>query len=89
MSPEDLRKRQVGTKAAVTASPGDFWAHAAHAHTEYVISMHVLGENTLANARRLGYLDARELYPDMPRASLENFAREFYGMEDPAAAFKR
>ena len=46
-------------------------------------SMHFLKENTLENAKRLGYLDARELYPDIPAQSLEEFAQEFYSLPEP------
>ena len=50
---------------------------------KYARSMHVLGENTLANAHALEYLDARALYPDLPRYSLEEFAEYYYGKEEP------
>ncbi|KAI0628429.1 NAD-P-binding protein [Trametes polyzona] len=50
----------------------------------YMYSMHILAENTLENAKRLGYLDARELYPDIPRFTLEDFAKGFYAEENPA-----
>lgn len=36
------------------------------------------GENTAAMAKKLGYLDARELYPDFKPQSAEEFAKEFY-----------
>ncbi|KAL1944038.1 hypothetical protein VTO73DRAFT_3856 [Trametes versicolor] len=55
----------------------------------YKYSIHILGENTLENAKRLGYLDVRELYPDLPRYTLEDFAKEFYSWEHPGAAFDR
>lgn len=32
---------------------------------EYYVSKYVRNDNTLENARYLGYLDARELYPDV------------------------
>ena len=56
---------------------------------EYQISMLVLGENTLENAKRLGYLDAQELYPDIAPLSLEEFAKRFYAMEDPGVVFSQ
>ena len=59
------------------------WAGVRHSQLKYARSMHVLGENTLANARALGYVDAHELYPDMPQSSLEEFAEYFYGQEEP------
>jgi hypothetical protein len=41
---------------------------------EYGVSKYVRNDNTLENARYLGYLDARDLYPDLkPRAFLELF----------------
>ena len=52
-------------------------------------SMHVIGENTLENAKRLGYLNAKELYPDISQLTLENFAKDFYAMEDPGVEYKR
>ena len=50
----------------------------------YLHSMYVLGENSLENAKRLGYLDVRELYPDIVPETLEEFARGFYAKEEPA-----
>lgn len=55
----------------------------------YMYSMHILSENTLENAKRLGYLDVRELYPDVPRYTLEDFAKEFYTWENPGKVFDR
>ena len=45
---------------------------------EYLHSLFVLEENTLQNAKRLGYLDARELYPDIEPATLKDYAKDFY-----------
>ncbi len=59
------------------------------AWSEYQISMLVLEEHTLENAKKLGYLDARELYPDIVPLSLEDFAKQFYAMEDPGAVYSR
>ena len=57
------------------------------AWNELQIGILVLEENTLENAKRLGYLDARELYPDITPLSLEEYAKEFYAMEDPGILF--
>ncbi|PIL32964.1 hypothetical protein GSI_05082 [Ganoderma sinense ZZ0214-1] len=64
-------------------------AHMMRSWNEYQISMLVLEENTLENAKRLGYLDVRELYPDIAPQSLEEFAKEFYALEDPGVVFSR
>ena len=37
----------------------------------------------------LGYLDARELYPDWPQHTLEDFAKAFYAKEGPGSVYKR
>ena len=54
---------------------------------EYEYSISILGENTLENAKKLGYLDARELYPDLPAQSVEEYAKEFYAMEEPGDVY--
>lgn len=43
-----------------------------------MISMHILGENSLENAKALGALDVRELYPDIVPQKLGDFAQTFY-----------
>ncbi|RPD58082.1 NAD-P-binding protein [Lentinus tigrinus ALCF2SS1-7] len=53
----------------------------------YMHSILVLQENTLANAKRLGYLDMRELYPEMPRYPLKEFAEEFYNLPEPGEEY--
>ncbi|PCH44151.1 NAD(P)-binding protein, partial [Wolfiporia cocos MD-104 SS10] len=50
----------------------------AWAGSEYMISLHILEENTLENAKALGALDARELYPDIKPVTLEEYAKRFY-----------
>ena len=45
---------------------------------EYLYSIYVRGDNTVENAKRLGALDARELYPDIKPASLEEHAKALY-----------
>lgn len=40
--------------------------------------MHILGENSLENAKALGALDARELYPDIVPVKFVDFAKKFY-----------
>ena len=43
---------------------------------EYVHSKYVRGDNTLANAEYLGYLNARELYPDFKPKSFEAYVQD-------------
>ena len=47
---------------------------------EYIRSLRIRGDNTIANARRPDYggaLDARELYPDIKLRILEQVMQEF------------
>ncbi|KAF8920525.1 hypothetical protein CPB85DRAFT_1556573 [Mucidula mucida] len=46
--------------------------------SQYYNSLYIRGDNTLANAVAGGSLDARKLYPDVPVASVEQAAKEFY-----------
>ncbi|KAF8920527.1 NAD-P-binding protein [Mucidula mucida] len=46
--------------------------------SQYYHSLYIRGDNTLANAVAGGSLDARKLYPDVPIASVEEAAKEFY-----------
>jgi hypothetical protein len=43
---------------------------------EYVLSKYIREDNTRANALYLGYLDARELYPDFKPISFEDYFKE-------------
>jgi len=43
---------------------------------QYLKSWGVRGDNTPEKARFLGYLDAKELYPDLKWRTLEAVARE-------------
>ena len=56
---------------------------------DFAYSLYVLKENTLETAKRLGYLDVHELYPDLPRYKFEDFAKEFYTWENPGHMYLR
>ncbi|KAI9063942.1 NAD-P-binding protein [Trametes sanguinea] len=81
---EELRQRVAAAREELNKNPDNLQAYGSKARSEYMLSMHVFRENTLENAKRLGYLDARELYPDMPKYTLEEFAKEFYDVPGPA-----
>ncbi|KAI0667036.1 NAD-P-binding protein [Trametes maxima] len=80
---EEVLKRLEAAKTEVRRNPDDVAAQTLVAWNEYLNSMFLLGENTLENAKKLGYLDARELYPDVPKHGFEEFAKEFYTLEEP------
>ncbi|TFK84450.1 NAD-P-binding protein [Polyporus arcularius HHB13444] len=83
VSEEDLKKEIAEGAAEYAKDPTNFGAALKFMGGQYMTSMHFLQENTLENAKRLGYLDARELYPDIPAQSLEEFAEEFYSLPEP------
>ena len=43
---------------------------------QYLHSKHIRGDNSLDNAKYLGYLDARELYPDFSPITFEAYVKE-------------
>ncbi|KAI0359472.1 NAD-P-binding protein [Trametes cingulata] len=83
LSADDILKKAEEGKAELARDPSNILARYTVDWNQYMYSMHIVGENTLENAKRLGYVDARELYPDMPKHTLEEFAREFYAREEP------
>ena len=86
---EEILQTAAAAKEREKQDPSDANAVVMHAWNEYFYSIHILGENTLENAKRLGYLDARELYPDIPTITLEEYAKEFYALPDPAVLYGR
>ncbi|TBU52270.1 NAD(P)-binding protein [Dichomitus squalens] len=77
-------RRKIGQDPS-KATPAD---HVTLSFSEDMHSMYVLEENTLENAKRLGYLDVRELYPDLPRYTFKQFAKEFYRLPRPGEDHK-
>ncbi|KAI0667037.1 NAD-P-binding protein [Trametes maxima] len=84
---EQLNEQLEHGRAAFARDPTNWDVSMQFTMSQYMHSIHILEENTLANAKRLGYLDARELYPDIPRHTLEDFAKEFYSREEPATVY--
>ena len=85
---EDYTNGAAAAQAAFEADPSNFLAHIQRSWNKYQLSMQIFGENTLENAKKLGYLDARWLYPDIEPFSLEEAANEFYSQDDPAVVYK-
>ncbi|KAI0706022.1 NAD-P-binding protein [Cerioporus squamosus] len=83
ISEQDLQQQIAEGRAGFAKDPTDIQSIYKLFVGQYALSMHFLQENTLENAKRLGYLDARELYPDIPAQSLEDFAKEFYSLPEP------
>ncbi|GBE78820.1 hypothetical protein SCP_0200170 [Sparassis crispa] len=80
VSADELLERIAAAKEEY-ARTRSFASWATQAYCQYQYSIHVLGENSLENAKALGYLDSRELYPDIVPDTLENYAPTFYENE--------
>ena len=89
MSKEEVQHQITEGGDAMAKDPNDFQAAMKVAYGQYMLSLHFLRENTLDNVKRLGYLDARELYPDVPVQSLEEYAKEFYSLPEPGKYYQR
>ena len=89
MSEEDVKKQIASGRILYEKNPTDYKSSVPLIWAQYMHSRHFLQENTLENAKRLGYLDARELYPDISAQSLGEYAKEFYSMSDPGEVLVR
>ncbi|KAI0364821.1 NAD-P-binding protein [Pilatotrama ljubarskyi] len=87
LSGEDLLRKAEEGKVELARDQINVYARYTVDWNEYMYSIHILGENSLENAKHLGYLDAHELYPDVPKHTLEDFAREFYAREEPGMEY--
>ena len=83
MSEEDVKKQIASGRILYEKNPTDYKSSVPLIWAQYMHSMHFLQENTLENAKKLGYLDARELYPDIIPTTYEEYVKEFYSLEDP------
>jgi len=77
LTAEEVLKRAEDAKAKYQETSAVEY-HVAWSFNQYQYSMYILGENTLENAKALGALDARELYPELVPQTLEDFAKGFY-----------
>ncbi|RDX46057.1 NAD(P)-binding protein [Lentinus brumalis] len=89
VSEQDVHKQIADGRVVYAKNPTHYPSTIPLLWGQYMLSIHFLQENTLENAKRLGYLDARELYPDIPAQSLEEYAKEFYSLPEPAEVYVR
>lgn len=64
---------RAAAREAAAAPDADPRAVMAMAGAEYMYSIAVRGDNTPENAKYLGYLDAKELYPDFEPVKFDDF----------------
>ncbi|PVH91335.1 NAD(P)-binding protein [Periconia macrospinosa] len=62
--------------AAIEKDASNVQAWILLTETEYNVSKHIRGDNTAAVAKYLGYLDAKELYPEFEPIPFEHFLDE-------------
>jgi len=60
----------------LATNPTDIEAWSQLGLTQYKYSIGIRGDNTPKRAKYLGYLDAKELYPDVEVVGLMTFVRE-------------
>ncbi|PVI03913.1 isoflavone reductase family protein [Periconia macrospinosa] len=73
---EALVAKRDQAREAFKADPGQILNRIMQSTFEYNVSKYVRGDNTLGNAKYLGYLDARELYPDFEPLSFKDFVKQ-------------
>jgi hypothetical protein len=76
MSSDECIKQIGEAKAGYEADPSDYMKASRVFQTQYIVSKYIRKDNTPENAKYLGYLDARALYPDFKPISFSAFADE-------------
>ncbi|KAJ7639900.1 hypothetical protein B0H17DRAFT_1216760 [Mycena rosella] len=76
VSADEIIAARVRAAAKVKAEPANRMAHMMTFITDYQYSKYVRGDNTPTYAAYLGYLDARELYPDFRPRSFKEYVGE-------------
>ncbi|KAJ7621751.1 hypothetical protein DFH06DRAFT_1060064 [Mycena polygramma] len=75
-STDDIIAARAAHAATVKAHPHNRLARMSVLVDDYNYSKYVRGDNTPAHATYLGYLDAKELYPEFQSKGFTEFARE-------------
>ena len=90
MTEADLTRQATDARVRLARDPAHPDAAGLRAHLAWCGAMRsvcVLREGSLENARRLGYMDARQLYPDIRACMLEEIAGRFYRLKEPGEAW--
>ena len=78
LTDDDIRKGIEEGKRLQENDPNSLEAVMTVVAYQYMLNMYVLRENSLENAKKLGYLDVRELYPDIKPTTFEEYAKQAY-----------
>ncbi|KAF7310128.1 Glycoside hydrolase [Mycena indigotica] len=76
VSAADIAASLIEHKAAYVADPTNIMARYALFIDQYSHSKYVRGDNTPENAKYLGFLNARELYPDVKPIQFREFVQD-------------
>lgn len=76
ISEQQLREQISKAEEAIEKNPSSLKAGLMKVSAEYQISWGVRGDNTPEYAKFLGYLDSKELYPDLEFRSFRSFLEE-------------
>ncbi|KAJ7727522.1 hypothetical protein DFH07DRAFT_930752 [Mycena maculata] len=89
ISIEELLASRARAAAALKADPPKAGARMVASGENYKYSKYVRGDNTPEHAQYLGYLDARELYPEFKPRSFTDFVCELLAGKVPKAYASR
>ncbi|KAK5049547.1 hypothetical protein LTR84_004476 [Exophiala bonariae] len=73
---EEYEQQIAEADVKLKDSPEDFKARAQKVLAQYALSWGIRGENTPQFAKYLGYLDGKQLYPDVDFTSFESYLQE-------------
>jgi hypothetical protein len=76
VSNEECIANVEAAKSAVAKDPTDLMANLKLIEWQYVVSKYVRKDNTPEMAKYLGYLDAKELYPDFKPITFAKYLDE-------------
>ncbi|KAK3114883.1 hypothetical protein LTR53_006341 [Teratosphaeriaceae sp. CCFEE 6253] len=73
---ETLRQRIANAEAKMANGTTDYLTAMTIVTSQYLMSWGIRGDNTPENAKYLGYVTSKELYPDMHFTKFENYLRD-------------
>ncbi|KAF4425276.1 hypothetical protein F53441_14159 [Fusarium austroafricanum] len=88
LSKEEAEKTIAAVKKGIAENPSDFSLQIQLINIGYKYNWGIRGDNTPDHAKYLGYLDAKELYPDVQCKSIREFSKEVIEGSRSAAPYQ-
>ncbi|KAF9777023.1 hypothetical protein IL306_004709 [Fusarium sp. DS 682] len=88
LSKKEAEDTIAAVKKGIAENPSDFSLQLQLAMTGYRYTWAIRGDNTPDHAKYLGYLDAKERYPDVQCKSIREFAKEVIEGSRSAALYQ-